>query len=261
MARDGDARTEGGETARRALRLLEALAASGPPRGLDELAAAVGLSKSTAYRLLRVLQEESYIERVSAGGYRLGSRLVALAAAALPQLDVYAVARPVLDRLARRTGETVTLHRRAGDLGILVLAAESEEHSVRRVAAMGEANPLYRGCSGLSILAELHADDREDLLRRGVPEDGRAALRAALAGIRAAGHAVSHGENHPGVNGIARALPSTLGTPAATSVAISGPAERWTPERMQEFLPDLMAATDTLSALFATGGAVPDVAR
>jgi DNA-binding IclR family transcriptional regulator len=261
MVRDGEGRTEGGETARRAFRLLEALAASGPPRGLDELAAAVGLTKSTAYRLLRVLQEESYIERVSAGGYQIGSRLVALAAAALPQLDVYAAARPVLHGLAVRTGETVTLHRRAGDLGILVLAAESEQHSVRRVATIGEANPLHRGCSGLAILAGLPAADREEVLRRGVPEDGRAAHRDALAGIRDAGHAISHGENHPGVNGIARALPATVGTATATSIAISGPAQRWTPERMRDHVPDLVAATDALSALFATSSPAREPAR
>jgi IclR family transcriptional regulator, acetate operon repressor len=247
VARDGESRTEGGETARRALRLLEALAAAGPPRGLDELAETVGLTRSTAYRLLRVLQEESYVERAGAGGYRLGGRFAALAVAALPQLDVYAAARPVLTALARRSGETASLHRRAGDLGLLVLAAESEQHSVRRVAAIGEANPLSRGCSGLAILAGLPPAEQDGVLHRTVPEDERPALRTALDGIRERGYVLSHGANHPGVNGIARGLPGAAGT----SVAVSGPAERWTPERMRELAPALVEATDALADLLA----------
>lgn len=61
MTQGESARTEGGETARRALRLIEAVVTAGEPVGLDDLAAQVGLSKSTCYRLLRVLQDELYV--------------------------------------------------------------------------------------------------------------------------------------------------------------------------------------------------------
>jgi IclR family transcriptional regulator, acetate operon repressor len=242
--------TEGGATARRALRLLEALAASGPYPSLDQLAASTGLSKSTAYRLLRVLQDEHYVERAESGGYRLGSRMVGLAAAALPELDLYAAARPILRRLAQRSQETVTLHRRAGDLAILVLAAESEEFSLRRVAQIGEATPLIRGAAGTAILAQTDESDRHAIIQRNVAPSERAALETRLADVRHRGFAVSTGANHPGVHGVAIAVPSTAASARATSIAISGPGFRWTEERMEQFAPQLREVVAELSILF-----------
>ncbi len=241
---------EGGATARRALRLLEALAASGPHPTLDELAGSVGLTKSTAYRLLRVLQDESYVERAEGGGYRLGSRLVALAAAALPQMDLYAAVRPVLRRLAHASGETATLHRRAGDLAILVLAAEAELHSLRRVASIGEAVPLYRGCAGLAIMASLPRDQQQAIMTRSTVAADQPALWARIEGIRRRGAVSSQGENHPGINGVGVPVAATAGLASATSVVVSGPDARWTPARMDEFTPQLQTAETELSLLF-----------
>jgi IclR family acetate operon transcriptional repressor len=244
---------EGGATARRALRLLEALASTGPVRPLEELAAATGLTKSTAYRLLRVLQDEQYVERAEGGGYRLGSRMVGLAAAALPHLDVYAAMRPVLARLARLSGETATLHRRSGDVAVLVMAAENEQASLRRVAAIGEMARLYRGCSGQAILAA--AADRDAVLTRAVPSAERAPLRQQLDEISSRGYALSDGANHPGVAGIATWISATAGSPAALSVAVSGPAERWTHERRLAFAGELRRAEAGLSELVTLAGA------
>jgi IclR family acetate operon transcriptional repressor len=237
---------EGGTTARRALRLLEALASTGPPRPLEELAAATGLTKSTAYRLLRVLQDEQYAERAEGGGYRLGSRMVGLAAAALPQLDVYAGMRPVLARLARLSGETATLHRRSGDVAVLVMAAENEESALRRVAAIGEAGRLFRGCSGQAILAALSPADREAVIARAVPEADRDGLRRQIDDVHSRGYALSDGANHPGISGIATGITAT---PAALSVAISGPSARWTQDRRVAFADELRQAAVELSEL------------
>lgn len=246
--------TEGAQTARRALRLLEALATDGVDQRLDELASSVGLSKSTAYRLLRVLEEELYVEH-TAHGYRLGSRLVGLAAAALPEFDVYVAVRPMLRRLTRSTGETVSLHRRVGDLSILVLGEENEEQPLRRVARVGEASPLVRGAVGLSILALLDLQDAEQVIERSLPKSDRQELTQGLVDIRAAGYALSHGANHPGVSGVAATVPSTNGRRDATSIAISGPSFRWTEDRMGEVVDELKEACSELAALFVLGPA------
>ena len=59
----------------RALDLLEAFPRLGPEIGLSRIAAELGLSKATAYRLLSTLEERGYVER-SPGSrdYRLGLR-------------------------------------------------------------------------------------------------------------------------------------------------------------------------------------------
>lgn len=253
---------EGGATARRALRLLEALAATGPQQSLETLAEGTGLAKSTAYRLLRVLQDERYVERVDGSGYRLGPRLVGLAAAALPQMDLYATVRPILRRLARTSGETVTLHRRAGDLSILVLAEENEEYSLRRVAAIGEASTLCRGAAGLSILAGINTPERERLIARAAAPSDRPGIVDRLTDIRHRGVATSAGENHPGVNGISILISSTADSETSTSIAVSGPAERWSTDRMALFVPELRLAEQELSRLFQLeAGAAPLTGR
>jgi len=111
--------TEGGETARRAFRLLEAVASQLSPCTPSDLAAMTGLSLSTTYRLVRILNEEQYVQR-GPDGYRVGPRLFGLAAAAMPQLAAFDAVRPLMSELAARTGETVALHRRLGDSCVVI---------------------------------------------------------------------------------------------------------------------------------------------
>ena len=251
MTQGESVRTEGGETARRALRLVEAVVTAGEPVGLDDLAAQVGLSKSTCYRLLRVLQDELYVERVDSGGYRVGSRLVAVSAAVLADAALYTAARPALRALSDATEETATLHLRAGDRNVLVLGVESADQVLRRAATVGETTGLGSGSSGRSILAFLKPAEAEPVI---MAVEDPPALRKALDEIRRDGYALSFGANHPGVHGIAAPVLSTFDGPGAPmSVALSGPAERWTGDRMVSFADKLITTCAQLSELFGHG--------
>ncbi|HEY3687135.1 MAG TPA: IclR family transcriptional regulator [Streptosporangiaceae bacterium] len=250
-----EAKPSGAETARRTLRLLEALAARQPIK-LDPLAGAVGLTKSTTYRLLRVLQEERYAERLDSGGYRLGPAFFGLAGPSLPGTHFYESAAPIVRDLAAATEETVTLHRRVGDLSILVHGVESG-HALRQVARVGEACPLTRGCSALAILAYLSEEDAGAVLARtDLGAEARAALETRLAAIRGDGYAFSHAENHPGVAGIS----APIRLPGAArnlemSMSVSGPDFRWTRDRAESFRPRLAASADALARHFAAATA------
>ncbi len=246
-----DGRIRGAETARRTLRLLEALAAH-QPVGLDEVAGLVGLNKSTAYRLLRVLQEEGYCERLPQGGYRLGSAVAALATrAAVPAATLEAM-RPVLQELAESTAETVTVHRRAGDLVVLSLGVESEQHVLRQVVRVGETTPLTRGCAGIAILASLPAGDRDEVVEHAGGSEARSVLRTRIAEALTDGFAVSRAANHPGVLGIAMAFPGADGAGAELSIAVSGPDSRWTRDRAVQHAEQLRRCAARLAHL--TGG-------
>lgn len=241
--------TQGGNTARRALRLLEAVVASRAPVGLQELAETAGLSKPTAYRLLRVLQEESYLTRGDSGGYRIGTQLMALAAQVMPRADVFVDARPVLQALAGLSEETATLHLRAGDEAILVLGVDSA-HELRRAARLGSATPLHRGCSGQAILAHLPVREVATLLKRMDSDLDASRVDHALSAVRDQGFALSQGANHPGLTGIAAPVLTASGRPAA-SVAVSGPSGRWTAEKAREFAGVLTEHCSRLAELFA----------
>lgn len=67
------------DSALRAMRVLEALAGMEQPAGLLTIAAAVNLSKTRAYRVLRSLQDHGYVDHADRNGYRIGSRSLALA--------------------------------------------------------------------------------------------------------------------------------------------------------------------------------------
>lgn len=85
----------------RALRVLEALAGMQQPASLPAIVLATGLSRTKAYRALRVLQDNGFIDHLGHGGYRLGSRSVALASLIGPRPALLRCAYPLLRRLAR----------------------------------------------------------------------------------------------------------------------------------------------------------------
>jgi DNA-binding IclR family transcriptional regulator len=235
-------RTEGGDTARRALRVLELVSASSKPLLLDDLVRQTGLGKSMVYRLLRVLEEEAFVEHAEGGGYRGGGRLYALGASALPNYDQYSAYLPMLEQLAAEAGESSTLHRRIGERAVLITGAESAAHALRRVWTAGELTFLSRGSAGMAILASLLDAEAEDIVAQESPDDA-ARIRREIARIRKQGYSLSFGANHPGLHGVAAPLPGTQ-----MSVSVSGPAYRWTRHRMTDFAPRLIAATSAFAS-------------
>src|SRR5215210_4314290 len=93
----------------RALTILAVLARLGQA-GVSEIAAELGVHKSTAFRLMATLESHDIVEQTDMRGkYRLGMGLVRLAGASSARLDVVQEARPVCRRLAAESGETVNL--------------------------------------------------------------------------------------------------------------------------------------------------------
>jgi DNA-binding IclR family transcriptional regulator len=90
----------------RALTVLTILARTGEA-GVTEIAAELGVHKSTAFRLVTTLEGHDLVEQTEdRGKYRLGMGLVRLASASTARLDVVQEARPVCRRLAAECGET-----------------------------------------------------------------------------------------------------------------------------------------------------------
>ncbi len=92
----------------RALDILEYVSIS---RGtdVDELSESLGIPKSTVYRLLRALEKRAYIRHTSPNCYEAGPRLLMLQGTAERQNRLLQVARPHLQELSERTGQTVHL--------------------------------------------------------------------------------------------------------------------------------------------------------
>ena len=97
----------GSQTLLRGLDVIEAVADG--PILLADLARRLGLTRSTAHRLASALVERRYLNFVPRLGYQFGPKLLELGFLAQQRTDIVQLARPHLEALAARTGDTVHL--------------------------------------------------------------------------------------------------------------------------------------------------------
>jgi len=189
----------------RAIDLLFHLHEHAQPRGVSEIARALGLPKSTVHRLLRALARRGLVEQ-DARRYAPGGRLVALGLGAQERDSVVAAARPILDEEARALGETVFLMA-PRSAGMLVLDKAEGVGFLRAAPRLGELVPLHATAAGK--LAFAFAPDRfplESAALEGFTERtlrDRETLRAEVERARKHGFAENHGEWIDGLSVVA----------------------------------------------------------
>ena len=214
------------QSVERAADLLDALAAAPGPLTAPALADQCGLNRSTAWRILATLESHGLVERdADTHRYGLGLAVLRLAAAAGHQPLVRA-ARPLLERLAATSGETVNLAvaRRLE----LVYADQVQASHVMAPDWLGHRVPLHATSTGKAFLAalpeaELDALPLERYTDRTITD--ATALRSELDGVRARGFAESRGELEPALWGVSAAARDRAGRPVAV-VSVWGAGER-----------------------------------
>jgi DNA-binding IclR family transcriptional regulator len=193
--------------------------------GVSELARRARLSKSTAFRLLGVLERNGVIERVGSD-YRLGQKLHELGARVYaPDHDrLREVLTPFLIDLYELTHETVhlaVLH--GGD--VVYLNKLYGHRPVRSPSRIGGRAPAYCTGVGKALLAYHHDAAERVLASQLKPLTPRTlsqteALRSALATIRSEGIAFDDEEAFVGLSCVAVPVLGPSGRPvAALSVA------------------------------------------
>jgi len=94
----------------RGLRILEILGASQSPMSLSDIARAMDLSRSSAFRLVYTLRQMEFIrEAEQANTFTLGARVLNLGFAYLNQQPIADIARPILAQLRDETGVSTHL--------------------------------------------------------------------------------------------------------------------------------------------------------
>ncbi|AOT60785.1 MULTISPECIES: IclR family transcriptional regulator [Streptomyces] len=233
------------QTVDRALSILPLLARG--PADLGQVAARLGVHKSTALRLLRTLHEHGLVHRQQDQRYRLGARLFALAHEAAESLDVREVAHPHLVRLNEETGHTVHLAVREGDEVLYIDKVESR-YPVRMYSRIGRPVAVTVAAVAKVVLAdlpepELHAlTARLDYPRytpRSTPD--AAAFRAELATVREQGWAADLGGHEESINCVAAPVRGPDGRVAA-ALSVSAPSVVVTAEELLALLPRVRAA-------------------
>jgi DNA-binding IclR family transcriptional regulator len=134
----------------RALDLLTALGKGG--RTLTELSRTVGISPSTASRLLGTLQGQGFVSVTSENRYVPGLALTSLLYSTDQWAPLRRVAKEATEALRAELGETSVLFVRAATERLCIESAESTQ-MVRRVCLPGERGKIYLGAAGKTLLA------------------------------------------------------------------------------------------------------------
>jgi DNA-binding IclR family transcriptional regulator len=213
----------------RALAILECLARLGEA-GVTELAAELGVHKSTAFRLAATLEGRRLVEQTSERGkYRLGVGILRLAGATTARLDVVQESRPVCRSLAAATGETVNIAV-LSEHSALYLDQVAGSSALQPHNWVGQHIPLHATSNGKVLLSGL-ADEALDAT---VPElrkytsrtiTNRSRLREELERVRAQGYAVAVDELEVGLAAAAAPIRNAHGDVIA-SMSVSGPTFR-----------------------------------
>lgn len=121
---------------------------------LDQLAAHLGVHKSTVLRLLQTMEAQRFVTHDSHHRYVLGSRLFELANHALEQRDVRTLARPHLSALNAATGQTVHLAVYESGEALYIDKIDATQ-SVRMYSRVGRPAPLHCTAVGKVLVSGL----------------------------------------------------------------------------------------------------------
>lgn len=256
----GIAQGGGVQSVDRALAILEHLARAGE-LGVTELAAELGVHKSTAFRLVGTLEGHGLVEQTEdRGKYRLGVGLLRLAGATTARLDVVQEARPVCKRLAAETGETVNIAV-LSERSALYLDQVAGTSALQPHNWVGQHIPLHATSNGKVLLGGLDPDRRSLLLDELLDQlpaytdltvTRRDRLEEEIERARRDGYAVAVDELEEGLTALAAPVRNAHGDVIA-SMSVSGPSFRLRGDRTDEVLHALRTAADEVSRRLGYG--------
>ncbi len=244
------------EALARGLDVLRCFDAAHRSMTLAEVAGAADLARPTARRLLLTLEELGYV-RSSEGRFELTPKTLELGMSYVSALGLWEVARPHLEALVRRTGESSSMAQ-LDDADIVYVARVSVPKIITLRVEIGTRFPAAQTSQGKVLLAALDPARLDDVLalpsRSGLPAYiGRSAaqLREELVEVRARGWALADEELAPGVRSVAVPVRDGLGqVQAAMNVTVHA-AETSTRTLLEEHLPQLLRTAGDVSVDWA----------
>lgn len=213
----------------RGLAVLQLLGSTERPLDVSDVATALRLGRSSAYRLIHRLEEHGWVRTDKSTAVRLGLSAAIVGARSMEDLDLLREARKHLHDLTTQTQETTFLAIADGTWMVYVLQAVGPQ-VVRMSCTLGSRRRLHATALGRAYLAALPEHERDAMLAdltaaTGTTHSGMAELRADFAVVRTRGYAIDDGETEAGVRCVASAVIGPLRRPVA-SISVAGPADR-----------------------------------
>lgn len=243
----------------RGLDVLSAFRAGDRALGNLELAERTGLPKPTISRITHTLTQLGYLAYDGRlGTYQLGGRTLSLSYAALANLDIRRVARPIMENLADANNLHIALGMR--DKLMMLNIETCEGHGLVGLRlAPGSRMPIAVTALGKAYLAAVTDSDRSsilDAIRKQHGDDWPLITRSIEASIRDVterGFCTSAGEWRKDINAVGAPI-VTPGGGTVYALSFGGPAYLVSQEQLDhDYGPAIAAAAKTISA--SLGGA------
>ena len=214
---------------------------SSPAFTVAEISKRLGFSQSKTYRQVRTLIKYRLLqENPGTAQYSLGLNALRIGLLAQQNLNLPAIARPLMKELSVITKETVLLTAVNGTKGVVLERVESEEPIRFSVFQAGANLPLHCGASSKILMAYLPETDWERIiakegLRRytiNTITDSKG-LKAHLRKIHREGYAFSDQEVDRDVRAVAAPIFNGMGELVA-GLSVAGPVYRISKKRLSE---------------------------
>lgn len=204
------------EALARGLEVITAFRSGQPVMSLADVAAATGLARPTARRILLTLTELGYVRTAGSGtghaGFALTPRVLELGTAYVHSMGLWEIARPHMERLVARTHESSSIAQLDGS-DVVYVARVSVPKIVTLAVDIGTKFPALPTSLGKVLLAALSTDEvdrvlaepsRSGITPRWAPD--RDERDVELRQVRARGWALTDEKLAPGIRSIAAPL-------------------------------------------------------
>ena len=250
------------EALARGLDVIRAFQPRQPAMSLAAVAAAAGLPRPSARRILLTLRQMGYV-RAADGGFELTPRVLELGMAYVLSRNRWDLARPHMERLVARTCESSSIAQLDGS-EIVYVARVAVPKIVTLAVTIGTRFPAMATSLGKVLLAALPPGAADRVLaepsRSGITPRFQPSARQrgeVLRDVRARGWALTDEELAPGIRSIAAPLRDGDGQVVAALNICVHAAETPMDVLTDEYLPLLLQTAGAISADWANCQEVP----
>lgn len=250
-----------GSGADRLIDMIELLVQHPEGIALSDVARMSHLAKSVTHRLLTSLTQRGYVEQPPGRDiYRLSLKLAALGFRSIAHFGLVDLCKPVLDRLARDTGESVRMSLADSHGLTWVAQAQGARFGLRYNPDMGQPVVLHATATGRAWMATMPEEEALALVdMRGfdVPSGfGRqkvltgADLSNELNRTRDRGYGLAVEEGEPGIVAVAMAIRAQDATRGSGTISVAGPVVRMSLDALDRIIPELSRAVSKIEELW-----------
>jgi len=237
----------------RALMLLDLLAKENREMALIEIASELSWPKTTAHGIVATLCSRQYVDQSpSTGRYRLGVRLFELGSIVARNWDVRTIAKPAMQDLNNRLGETIQLATETNG-EVLYIEKLDSTHIMRIVSDIGTRLPMH--CTGLGKVLLAYKTYSEikwivakhglcKMTARTITDWGK--LERELIRIRRQGYAVDDREIMDSLRCVAAPIYDRNGS-VEYAISVSGFAKSFQGSRFDMVCEELLKTAESIS--------------